>query len=178
MIIRALFLLCVLCGSTPLAQSYRCDWSVVGSGGGETGGAAYRCGATAGQAAAGQITGATYWAYIGFWQADAQVGILEEEGPTRPEGLATRLEAIAPNPCPGRALVRYSLATEMGASVTVHDLAGRQVRVLASGVRTPGRYTAEWRGDDDAGRELANGVYFCRFAAGAVSATRKVILAR
>jgi len=37
---------------------------------------AYKCGATAGQTAAGQITGANYWALIGFWQP---------EGPDRSE---------------------------------------------------------------------------------------------
>ena len=174
----ALLCLGVLGGSFLLAQPYRCDWSVVGSGGGAMAGTAYRCGATAGQTAAGSLAGAQYRAFIGFWQAEAEVGILEREGPVLPEGLVTRLEAIAPNPCPGLAQVRYALGAEGPVSITVHDLCGRQVRVLASGVRAPGRYTAEWRGEDDAGRELANGVYFCRFAAGDTRATRKVILAR
>ncbi|MBN2538020.1 T9SS type A sorting domain-containing protein [candidate division WOR-3 bacterium] len=175
---RTLFLLCVLCGSILFAQPYRCDWSVVAQGGGDMSSAAYRCGATAGQTAAGQLTGPAYRALIGFWQAAYEVGIAEKEGPTLPEGLVTRLEAVSPNPLRGRAQVRYSLAVAGPVSIIVHDLAGRQVRTLATGTRPAGRYAADWRGDDDAGRKLADGIYFCRFSSGATNSTQKLILAR
>jgi hypothetical protein len=48
-------------------QTYRCDWSVVGIGGGDMAGSSYKCGSTVGQTTAGQITGISYWALIGFW---------------------------------------------------------------------------------------------------------------
>ncbi|MFO7676432.1 MAG: FlgD immunoglobulin-like domain containing protein [bacterium] len=170
--------LCALCGSGLFAQPYRCDWAVVGSGGGTMTGTAYRVGATAGQTAAGALAGAQYHAFVGFWQADAEVGILDREGPALSRGLETRLEAIAPNPFRAGTVVRYALGAAGPVSVTVHDLSGRQVRVLASGVRPAGRYSVDWRGEDDAGRELANGVYFCRFAAGETRTTQKLVLAR
>ncbi|MFO7675719.1 MAG: T9SS type A sorting domain-containing protein, partial [bacterium] len=141
-------------------------------------GTAYRVGATAGQTAAGRLAGAQYLAFIGFWQADAEVGILDREGPALSRGLETRLEAIAPNPFRAGTVVRYALGTGGPVRLTVHDLCGRQVRVLVAGERPAGRYAADWRGEDDAGRELANGVYFCRFAAGDTRTTQKLILAR
>ena len=52
----AFCILGILCGSICLAQNYRCDWSVVGIAGGHMTDA-YKCGATAGQTAAGLITG-------------------------------------------------------------------------------------------------------------------------
>ncbi|MFO7637826.1 MAG: FlgD immunoglobulin-like domain containing protein [bacterium] len=178
MIARAFCILCVLCCSTLPAQPYRCDWAVVGIAGGGMSGADHRVGTTAGQTAAGPMTGPAYYAFIGFWQTDVSVGMAEKQGPVQPEGPVTRLEAITPNPLRGRAQIRYSLTAELAVSITVHDITGRRVRVLASGTRPPGRYSADWRGDDDAGRALANGVDFCRFATGETRTTRKLILAR
>lgn len=176
---KTLCVLGLLCVSVALAQPYKCDWGAVGIAGGRMSGAEHRAGATAGQTAAGPIAGATYRAFIGFWQADYGVGVAEDKlGPTLPEGPITRLEAIAPNPLPGRAQVRYSLAAAMPVSITVHDITGRRVRTLAAGPQPAGRHSVAWRGDDDAGRELANGIYFCRFAAGEVRTTSKLVLAR
>lgn len=176
----AVGLLClgVLGWSASFAQAYRVEWSVVGSGGDGMSGASYKCGATVGQAAAGQLTGSQYRAFIGYWQAEVEVGIADEQDPVLPEGPVTRLEAISPNPCPDRAQLRYSLATPGPVSITIHDLAGRQVRSLAGAVQPAGTYSVGWRGDDEAGRELPNGVYFCRFAAGDVRETGKLVLAR
>jgi len=159
-------------------QNYRCDWGVVGFGAGELTGD-YRCGATLGQTAAGQMAGMQFLAHIGFWQAVSDTtGIRDAEAPGRPERLVTRLEAIAPNPCPGRAKVRYSLGAAGPVSLVVHDLAGRQVRVLVGGVRQSGHHAVEWRGEDDAGRRLGNGVYFCRLRAGQTQVTRRLVVAR
>ena len=105
----ATVLLClgVFGGAALLAQSYRCDWAVVGIAGGGMSGADHRVGATAGQTAAGPMTGPAYYAFIGFWYGEAGVGIAEEnQGPVLPEGPVTRLEAITPNPLRGRAQIR------------------------------------------------------------------------
>ncbi|UCG43632.1 MAG: T9SS type A sorting domain-containing protein [candidate division WOR-3 bacterium] len=160
------------------AQNYRCDWNVVGVGGGQMSSTAYRCGSTAGQTAAGFLTGTEFLAVIGFWQAEYQVGIAEKQGPILPTGLVTQLDAVAPNPFRDRTRVRYSLAAEGPVSIVVHDLAGRAVRTLVNGLQSAGRYAADWRGQDDAGRELANGVYFCRFEAGDRLDVGKVLIAR
>jgi len=56
-------------------QTYRCDWSVVGMGGGEMSSGAYRCVATAGQTAAGFMTSPSYWALVGFWLPEGQTGV-------------------------------------------------------------------------------------------------------
>jgi hypothetical protein len=168
----------IFIGPPCLAQDYRCDWSVVGIGGGEMGSAEYRCGATAGQTAAGPMAGTSFLAMIGFWQSGYEVGIHEETVLPNAGRLDTRLEEVSPNPCPGRAALRFALAGAGPVSLTVHDMCGRLVRTLAAGPRPAGSYSVEWRGDDDAGRVLANGVYFCRFAAGDARTTRKLVLAR
>ena len=60
----------------------------------------------------------------------------------------------------------------------MYDLTGRVVRTLADGVLRRGRYSVSWNGTDDRGRELARGVYFCRFSAGDFRATEKLVLQR
>ncbi len=178
MIPRIVCVLCVLCGGFVTAQNYKCDWSVVGIGGGEMAGTAYKCGSTAGQTAAGFITGSNYWALIGFWQPEGQVGVREQAYSPNQGPLKTRLYSPQPNPFRSALAVRYSLATEGRVELRVHDLTGRVVRTLTDGVMRPGRYNVNWRGTDDRGRELARGVYFCRFTAGDYRATEKLVLQR
>jgi len=158
------------------AQDYRCDWSVVGIAGGDMTGGAYKCGATAGQTAAGFITGPDYWALIGFWQTEGQTGVREQAYSSSQGPLVTRLYAPQPNPFRTRLAIRYSLAAAGRASVRVCDLAGRVVRTLFNSEQQPGRYSVTWNGTDDRGRELARGIYFCRFTAGDFRATEKLVL--
>ncbi len=187
MIPRIRCVLCVLCGgvvalhafgSICLAQNYKCDWSVVGIGGGEMAGSAYKCGATAGQTAAGFITGPSYWALIGFWLPEEQTGVREQAYWPSHGQLVTRLYPPQPNPFRAALAIRYSLATEGRVELRVHDLTGRVVRTLANGVMRPGRYSLRWDGADGRGRELARGVYFCRFKAGDHREVKKLLLTR
>lgn len=164
--------------SAASAQDYRCDWNVVGIGGGDMAGSAYKCGATAGQTAAGFITGPNYWALIGFWQPEGQVGVREPAQGQSIGPLVTRLYSPQPNPSRSHVALRYSLAAEGHVELRVHDLTGRVVRTLVSGVTRPGRHTVGWNGTDDRGRELARGVYFCRFTASDYQATEKLVLQR
>jgi hypothetical protein len=52
------------------------------------------------------------------------------------------------------------------------------VRILERTEREPGRYTALWDGKDDAGRDVASGVYFCCLKAGKLNQTMKIIYLR
>jgi hypothetical protein len=175
MIPRILCVFCVLCSAFASAQNYKCDWNVVGIGGGEMTGN-YKCGSTVGQTAAGQITGADYWALVGFWQPEEQVGVREQTYSPTAGPLVTRLYTPQPNPARAHVAIRYSLCAETRVRLTLHDLTGRVVRTLADGVMRPGRYCTRWSGADNLGRVLANGVYFVRMTAGDYWATEKVVL--
>jgi len=67
---------------------------------------------------------------------------------------------------------------EPGAAVdvSVYDIAGRRVRTLYAGEQPAGEHAAVWLGLDDAGREVASGVYFYRVRIGAYSVERKMLL--
>ena len=90
----------------------------------------------------------------------------------------TRFYVPQPNPFRAALAIRYSLAAEGQVLLRVHDLTGRVVRTLAACVMRPGRYTVNWNANDDRGRELARGVYFCRFSAAGCRASEKLVLQR
>jgi len=56
------------------------------------------------------------------------------------------------------------------------DVAGGRVRSLVDGVLPAGLHQAGWDGRDDAGREVASGVYFYRMRASGRSETRRMLL--
>ena len=173
----ALALLLLVGSSVATAQNYKCDWSVIGTGGGDMAGA-YKCGSTVGQTAAGQMTGTSYWALIGFWQPEAQSGVREQAQSPGQGPLVTRLYTPQPNPARTHVAIRYSLAAEGLVTLRVHDLTGRVVRTLCASSMKRGTYSITWNGTDDRGREMARGVYFCRFTAADCRATEKLVLQR
>ncbi len=91
---------------------------------------------------------------------------------------STRLEACIPNPFNPATRVVFTLRARARADLRIHDAAGRLVRVLAEGVREPGRHEVLWDGRDAAGRHVASGVYYCRLAADDHRETRKLTLVR
>lgn len=178
MILRILCVLCALCGSLTFAQNYKCDWSVAGIGGGEMSSGAYKCGSTVGQTAAGQLTGTSYWALIGFWQPEGQTGVREQAQWPNQGMPVTRLYAPQPNPFTSRLVIRYSLAADGPVSLAVHDVTGRVVRQLCVSSVKRGACGITWDGADARGRSLANGIYFVRLAAGDYTGTEKLVLQR
>lgn len=88
--------------------------------------------------------------------------------------LVTELQSIAPNPVGAATTIRYSLAERGRVSIGVHDVSGRLVRSLVNGTLDPGHHVVSWNGEDDAGHDLAPGVYFVRYQAGSQSFRKKV----
>jgi hypothetical protein len=72
------------------------------------------------------------------------------------------LAAPSPNPSRGSTAIRFGLAREGAVSLELYDLAGRRVRVLASGVLPAGEQTRVWDGRDGDGNRVRPGVYFVR----------------
>ena len=60
--------------------------------------------------------------------------------------------------------------------LAIYDLAGRLVRVIASGPARAGRSTARWDTRDAGGARLPGGVYLVRLRAGAQACTRKLVV--
>ncbi len=83
-----------------------------------------------------------------------------------------------PNPFNPRATVVFTLPAAGHARLTVHDVRGRRLRVLAQGHAAAGRHELEWDGRDNAGRPLSSGVYLLRLEARGARGIAKAVLLR
>jgi hypothetical protein len=99
---------------------------------------------------------------------DFQVGV-EEGRNVRPGARFT----VNPSVIREGAVIKALVAGR----VEVADAAGNRVRRFAQdGTGLP--FSVRWAADDDAGRTLPEGVYFCRLTAGQTVTVRKVTIAR
>ena len=83
------------------------------------------------------------------------------------------LDAPRPNPSRGVSVVGYSLSEAGPVRLSVFDLLGREVSVVASGEQAAGRHVAEVDGS-----RLAPGVYVVRLATGPATLVRRVVVVR
>ena len=94
-----------------------------------------------------------------------------------PPSAAFELLPISPNPVRAAVRIEYALPREMRVRLSVLDVQGRCVAVLAEGVRKAGRYVTTW--DGRSGRDRAGaGVFFVRYEAAGLNWVRSLALAR
>ncbi len=88
------------------------------------------------------------------------------------------LEHAAPNPFNPTTRLAYSVPEAAAVSIVAYDVTGRAVRTLVDGDRQPGWLSVVWDGRDDAGREVASGIYIVRMTAGEFVGVRRLALVR
>ncbi len=75
------------------------------------------------------------------------------------------MHAPHPNPFQRLSSISYELREEAHVTLRIYDGTGRVVKTLEDGWRGAGFHSATWAGDDEAGTEVAGGIYFCRMVA-------------
>lgn len=83
-----------------------------------------------------------------------------------------------PNPFNSMTTIQYSLGERTRVSLTIYDMLGQKVRVLAEGFKDAGRHSVVWNGCDASGVSTASGLYFVRLSAGGHSVQNKVMYLR
>ena len=96
--------------------------------------------------------------------------------PVEPTPAAVARLTAYPNPFNPQVTISLALDRELRGTLTVHDLAGRQVRTLAEGAFAAGDQSFAWNGRDAAGRSLPSGVYLVRLRGGGVELRHKIVL--
>ena len=89
-----------------------------------------------------------------------------------------RLIDSCPNPFNQSAFIRFSLSKPGRVNLTIYDVRGRLVKVVADGNFSPGQHTLRWNGVDASGIPLPSGAYFCRMVSGDVARSLKMMLVR
>lgn len=104
------------------------------------------------------------------------IGIAEEEAAP---GDPLRSYRAAPNPFGTQTVFEFELGRPGELALTIYDVDGRRVRLLADERMAAGKHTLAWNGRDDQGRLVASGVYYYRLTgAGWPGRTGRLVLAR
>ena len=80
----------------------------------------------------------------------------------------------APNPFNSTVTIRFGLPAAQVATVSIYNILGQRVGVLASGMWEAGLHQVSWDGRDRKGRALATGAYFVRLEAGDFRKVHKI----
>jgi hypothetical protein len=83
-----------------------------------------------------------------------------------------------PNPFNPSTVIRYNLSRNAKVKVSIINIMGQEVRVLADQVQTAGLHELLWDGKDGHGQSVASGVYFYRVQTGDQTQSRKMVLLR
>jgi hypothetical protein len=113
-------------------------------------------------------------------QIAAGSNVLEVEAPTTSVGAdasAFRLESVAPNPTTGATHIAFDVAYPVDVRLSVLDVQGREIAVLAGGVLSAGRHEALWSGKSGGARAPA-GIYFIRYRAAGLQQVRRLAMTR
>jgi hypothetical protein len=97
---------------------------------------------------------------------------------TDPAATQAPLLSCFPNPSRRSTTIRYELSEAAHVTVTVHDVAGRRLRLLSDRTRPAGLQEWTWDGRDDRGHALSAGVYLLQLKAGGRRASAKLLLTR
>ncbi len=102
-------------------------------------------------------------------------GVSAVDGPTPSEFALAR---VWPNPTTGSFGAEFAVARMANIRLSLVDLQGREVRVLASGSYPAGRYHAGWNGRLASGGIAPTGMYFVRFHTPEKDFVTRVIVTR
>jgi hypothetical protein len=83
---------------------------------------------------------------------------------------------VSPNPAWGDVGIGWTVPNAGHVRLGVYDVLGRKVATLHDGPMTAGTSAATWRGLDEAGRPVAQGVYFVRLASESGTKVARVVL--
>ncbi|MBI5471512.1 MAG: T9SS type A sorting domain-containing protein [Ignavibacteriae bacterium] len=78
-----------------------------------------------------------------------------------------------PNPFNAECSIEYWVPTQQRVRISIHDVAGRRLRVLLDGIKSRGNYTLRWEASN-----LPSGVYFCRLEFLDARLTQKLVLSK
>ena len=119
------------------------------------------------------------WYRFGISVVAPLVKFFGEIGVEEPRSVVERLQslAVSPSVVTGQMMIRLQPVGASRPVVEIHDAVGNVIRSLDCTNGASGVATATWNRQDNFGRLVPEGVYFCRYAASGAAAVRKVLVA-
>jgi 1,4-alpha-glucan branching enzyme len=81
-----------------------------------------------------------------------------------------------PNPFNPSTEIKYQVLNQSKVVIKIYDLLGNTVKTLVNQEMSSGTFNVTWNGDNDFGKKVTSGVYFCRMESGAFIQTIKLML--
>jgi hypothetical protein len=95
-----------------------------------------------------------------------------------PAAQPIEFTAVGANPVVGHSAVRFSLPKAANVTLRVYSTSGALVRTLVNGQMPAGANTVNWNLQDNAGKQVGNGLYLYELNAGSQVAQAKVSVLR
>lgn len=86
------------------------------------------------------------------------------------------LQQNYPNPFNPSTEISYTVAAKSKVMLAVYNMMGQKIATLYDGEQVAGTYRAIWNAQDEFGRIMPSGIYFCRMEADGMSKTIKMTL--
>jgi len=83
-----------------------------------------------------------------------------------------------PNPLTKTCVINYQLPKDNLVNLKIYNILGQDVRTLVNEQKQPGYYSVTWDGRDDAGKQVASGVYFLNLETRDFVQTKKMTVIR
>jgi subtilisin family serine protease len=126
----------------------------------------------------GAISGSTYWyRIVATWETGEVLTFGPVSGTSGEKIVAFALSRATPNPTTGSATFKYAVPKQSAVRLSVYDLRGREVAVLANGTVPAGRYQASWDGKVH-GRVAPAGMYFVSLRSPGTLINQRLVVAR
>jgi len=90
--------------------------------------------------------------------------------------LVTNLGVNFPNPFNPSTTIRFDLAKNDYVQIDVFNIRGQRVKTLINEYHEAGRFSVEWNGTDENGRQVGSGVYFYQMRTSDHLETRRMLL--
>lgn len=126
-------------------------------------------------------TGATALCYVNVdIPANGQATVIVEvdDAAGAPPALTASRLSARPNPFNPRTEISFEMPAPGPCRLTVFDVTGREIAVLADGHRGAGTHTETWDGRDGRGDAVPSGTYLLGLRAGPYAESRKLMLVR
>ena len=81
-----------------------------------------------------------------------------------------------PNPFNPVTTIGYYLPNKGSVNITIYDMMGREIKVLQSGIQTPGHSKVQWNATNNKGQSVSAGVYLYQINIDGKMDTKKMVL--
>ena len=71
-----------------------------------------------------------------------------------------------PNPFNSQTTIEYDLPYQSKVNIMIHDILGREIKIIKDEIQSFGRHKVNWDGKNDRGKLVSTGIYIVKMESG------------